>query len=276
MANLPRDLAEQVGKSRTAGGGNYIQHGNYILMIGRWFYQHIQDRCIILESKAIEAEKKIVYEGQNKVEQDPNAPGSDVSSTANFDGDGKLSAPANSRAPVLGLFGFKESEVPDQKVTETLDYVLGDAQPATGMLLGVSTFPKEIRSKKGSYITGLNWFCVDKPGQGLNAADKVKARLDAFKISTDEGLRITREQLAAARAAGAGPSMPTEKAASPSGPSTAAPSLPDAPPSVPAAPPSIPVVDPFAGWTQHPQNPDYFFRGQELKKKAELLAMAGK
>jgi hypothetical protein len=42
-------------------------------------------------------------------------------------------------------------------------------------------------------------------------------------------------------------------------------------------PPTIPVVDPFAGWMPHPNNPPgapdpYFFKGQELKKKSELLA----
>ena len=33
-----------------------------------------------------------------------------------------------------------------------------------------------------------------------------------------------------------------------------------------------PAPDPLAGWTVHPVNPDYCYRGQEVKLKADILA----
>jgi hypothetical protein len=266
MSNLPQDMKEEVGKARVAGGGSYIQHGDYIAMVKKWFYQKTQDRCIILESTVIESHAKTVYHGTEAINQTPNAPGSDFSDVANFDGDGKLSAPANSRAPVLGLFGFKEGDVPDAKVGETLDYCLGDNQPAAGMLIKLSTYPKEIRSRKGSYITGRTWECVNKPGEGLNAPELVKARLDAFKISAEQGVKVATEQMAA-RATGSNTTF------------AAAPSLPAPAPAVaPPVPPSPPTEKPYlVGWTVNPQDPKWFYRlggnGQvEQKLETELAA----
>lgn len=290
MANLPKEMAEEVGKARVAGGGNYVQHGDYVMMIEKWFYQKVQDRCIIQELMPVESRKKVVYEGPKKIEQDPNPPGSTCSVTVNFDGKGKQSAQSNSRAPVLALFGFKDGEIADAAAAMTLRQVCkldeSDAelagqpvQPAAGMLVALSTFTKEVRSRPGEYITGLNWECVSKPGTGVNAPDMVRARLEARKIGPEAAVKLAMEQLAAARATGTAAAMPTVDAAAPA---SAAPALPQqAPPSIPQAAPAIPVIDPFAGWTPHPNNPPgavdpYFFKGQELKKKSELLAAAQK
>lgn len=281
MAHLPKEMADEVGKSRTSGGGNYIQHGNYIFMIDKWFYQKIQDRCIILENATVESKKKVVYEGQKKVEQEPNAVGSTCSATANFDGEGKLSAPSNARAPVLGLFGLKENEVPDAKVSETLSYVCADPTPARGMLLACSTFPKEVRSRKGNYITGLAWECVSKPGEGVNAPDLVKARLEAWARSPEEAIKLAQQHLQAARSTGAVQAAPTEAASqqaeaapTPAAQTQAAPPAPPAPsaPAIPAAPQVDPVEAALAkGWQRHP-TPGWFFLGQVVKSEADIRA----
>lgn len=250
MANLPADMAAEIGKARVAGGGNYIQHGDYVVMYDKWFYQKIQDRCVILEMIVAEAHKKVVMEGDKRVEQDPNPPGSSMSDTANFDGQGKLSAPANSRAPVLGLFGYKENEVPDATVTATLDECLGPNQPARGMLVVLKTFSKEIQSRKGSYITGRNYECISKPGTGINTPDLVKARLDALAQGPEAFLRVVGEQLRTARAngmisvaLGAATSAPAAPAAggSPSAFGGAAPAA------APGAPAPAPTASTFGG-----------------------------
>jgi len=276
MANLPKALAQKVGESRVAGGGNYIQHGDYVMMIKKWHYQQIQDEVIILEVIPIESRKKVVYEGDKKVEIEPNPPGSEASSVANFSSEAKLSAPANSRAPVLGLFGFAENDVPNQKVSETLEYVCSDAQPATGMLIMCSTFPKEIRSKKGSYITGLNWDCVAKPGTGLNSPEMVKARLEALARSPEDLVKVAMEQLSQARAAGGAPQLPTVSTAAPPPPS--APSTQAAPPPpAPSTPPS-PAKNLFEGWTVNPADPQWYYRyvdGKAVQKLGADIA-AGK
>ena len=270
MANLPKEMADEVGKARSAGGGNYIQHGDYILMIDHWWYQKIQDRVIILESYVVESRKKVVFEGDKRVEDEPNTVGSKCSSTSNFDGAGKLSAPANSRAPMLALFNFKESEVPDATASFTLrqcckedesDSELAGTpiQPMRGMLVACSTFPKEIKSNKGTYITGINWECVDKPHEGLNAPDKVKARLDAVKNSPEEMIKVAVSQLASRTGVSTLPA-----------PAVAAPLPP--PPVAPVPPPA----DPLAGWTVNPQSPEHYYRYvngvAEQKSKVDLLA----
>lgn len=264
MANLPKDMAEDAGKARSAGGGNYIQHGDLILMIKKWFYQKIQDRCIITEFLVVDSKKKTVYEGAKAVEQEPNAVGSECSETVNYDGPGKLSAPSNARAVVLGLFGFKEGEVPDQKVSETLSYVCEDKQPAAGMLIAVSTFAKEKRQTRGEFITGRNWICVARPGDGANAPDKVAARLAAVARSPEECVKLALEHLKA------GPGVKFAEADKPS----AAPAIPQVPqvPGIPSAPP----VDPLAGWTVHPDNASFYFKDGVVKSKVDILAAAGR
>lgn len=279
MAELPSDLLEDVGKARVGGGGNYIQHGDYILMINKWFFQKIQDRCIILECLVIEARKKIVYEGSKPVEQEPNKPGSSCSSTANFDSEAKLSAPANSRAPVLGLYGFKEGSVDDAKVKTALSRATSDAQPMHGMLVAVSTFPKEIRSKRGEYITGLDWSCVAVPGTGVNAADKVAARAAALKVSPEKCLEVALAQLSEARANGTGAQLPANDTGSQpiqsTTTTTTAPTSTGGAPEIPGVPgvPELPAAkDPLEGWTVHPNDPSWYYRGKEIKKKDDLIA----
>lgn len=291
LANLPKELADEVGKARTTGGGNYIVHGLYTMMIKKWFYQKSPtgDRCIILEMVPVESAKKVVYHGQEKVEQEPNAVGSECSTVANFDGAGKQSAPGNSRAPVLGLFGFKENEVPDAKVSETLDYCVSDVQPAAGMLLTCSTFPKEIRSRKGEYITGLTWECINRPGEGVNHPTMVKARIEALAAGPEAAAKVAITHLQMTR----GTTTTATATSIPGSPTTTAPAVvapavtttttmiaPSLPPSIPTttAPP-IQVIDPFAGWEPHPDEkgkpePTWFWnRGTNtVKSRADLLA----
>lgn len=276
MADLPDDLLEDVGKARVGGGGNYFVHGDYpIVMIDKWFYQKIQDRCIILETLVIESFKKIVYEGSKKVEEEPNAPGSTASSTANFDGNGAQSAASNSRAPVLGLYGFQENKVPDADIKKALSKALGDGQPMRGMLVAVTTFPKEIRSNKGNYITGLTWSCVAKPGTGINSPELAKARAAARDISAEKCLEVTLAQLKKFRADGALPGSENGKVTE-SGASIdtdAAPGIPDETPDLPEEKPDYLAKYVADGWKPHPKNPEaYYYRGKELKKISDIVA----
>lgn len=277
MAELPDDLLEEVGKSRVGGGGNYIQHGDYTFMVLKWFYQKIQDKCIIVEYLVIESKKKVVMEGKLKVEDEPNAVGSTCSDTANFDGEGKLSAPANSRAPVLGIYGFKEGSVEDAKVKKALARACSDAQPMAGMLIACSTFSKEKRTKKGEYITGRNYSCVAVPGQGVNSEEMAKARVAAYKSGSDAAVKLAVEQLKAARASGGAAAMVASDEPKSTASDLGADSIPDLEDETPDLPEEKPA-DPLAGWTLHPKpgNKDaadpWYFRGKEVKKKSVLVA----
>ena len=274
MPQLPQEYADEIGKARTSGGGNYIQHGDYTLMILEWFYQQLQDRSIVCKLLVIEAKKKQVIENGKPKDEDPNEIGSDVSEVANLDGAGKLSAKGNSRAVALGLFGFKEGDVNDKTIGDTMMYVCRDNTPAAGMLLTCSTFPKEKRSKPGEFITGRNWGCIQPPPptgpeDGINGTAAVEARLRALKNDSLSAVRLAVEQLQQFRSgapitafgASAGSTLITPPSL---------PSLPSAP-ALPPAPP-LPKRDPFAGWQQHPQNASYWWNPAtgEVKLEADL------
>lgn len=259
MASLPRDLAEGAGKARPGGGGVYLRYGSGTLLIKKWFYQKLTDRCIITEFLVIESKAKVVMEGEKKVEQEPNAPASECSYTVNYDGLGKLSADGNSRDLVIGIFGMDKA--PDNVIADTLTEVCDDKQPAAGMLLRFDTYPKKIVSKPGEFMCMPKWSCVDKPGTGVNSIANAKARL---ACKTPEAT----VELALKHLHGAS-STPADTSASNTAPPDDAPGLPDeSPPDIEAPPPP----DPLEGWTQHPKNPEFYYKGKEVKKKADILA----
>lgn len=287
MANIPSDMMAEIDKARVGGGGNFINHGDYVVMSDKHFFQKIQDRCIIFEMIVVEARPKVVYEGDKKVEQEPNVAGSTMSDTSNFDGDGKLSAPANSRAPVLGLFDLKENDAAQAaKVSETLNYCTSDAQPARGMLLCLSTYPKKIRTPKPGgplYITGREYKCLDKPNTGANTPDKVKARLDALARGPEEFLHIAQQHVAESRAAAtsapAANGAPALGLVPPLVSQTAPAPLPVAPPPIPVIP-ALPIAAAVPwyvadGWKVHPQDPRYYYKAGEnpaARLESDLIA----
>lgn len=297
MAGLPKDMAEEVGKSSSTGGGNYIRHGNFTFMIKKWFFllSPTKERCIIVELFVIDSVAKTVYHDQVAINEVPNAIGSDCSEVANFDGKGKQSAPGNARAVVLGLFGLVEGSVTPELVQSTLDHVCNDNSPAAGMLIRCSTFPKEKRQTPGEWITGRNWECVADPRDpnGINGAAAIASRLNAFKTNPASAVNVARQQLGLApvavtvQAPAPQAAAPAVNSAAPAAnlfavptPAASAPQLPAqgfSPPPLPApaaaAPPPFtppPAADPLAGWTAYPGQPGYFFKGQDVKSEAQI------
>jgi len=178
MGKMPKEVRDRIAKARATAGGNNIRHGEYVLMIMRSTYDKMNSgQCHINEFVVHEAKKNVVAEGEKTVDVEPNPVGSSCSYVINYDGKGKLSADGNSKALVLGLFGMKEGEVDDALVADTLGDFTDDSQPAKGMLVKCSTYAKEVRSKPGKFITGLNWSCADKPGEGVNSPEQCAARL---------------------------------------------------------------------------------------------------
>ena len=263
MANLPPNIAKQVADARVTGGGTYIEHGDYDLMVTKWEYQELQDKVMVHEFLVINAKSKKVKEGEKHYDSEPNPVDSICSYAVNFDGAGKLSAAGNVRAVVLGLFGFKENEVKGEVVQQTL----GDCcdGKANGMILRCSTYPKEIKSNKGNFITGMNWECYMQPGHGANRLDLAAERMRVLKEKGAEAAAaLARQHM------GSAPEQPT------------APSIPAPTPAPVAAPPPPPPAPPPAvekpwliGWTPHPQNPAYFYKGAEVKTEEDIRRAAG-
>lgn len=181
MGKMPKEVRDRIAKARATAGGINIRHGEYILMILRSTYEKMNSgQCHINEFVVHESKKILVVEGEKTIDVEPNQPGSSCSYVINYDGKGKLSADGNSKAIVLGLFGMKEGEVDDALVSDTLGDFTDDAQPAKGMLVKCTTYPKEVRSKPGKFITGLNWECVAKPGEGVNSPEECAKRIEAY------------------------------------------------------------------------------------------------
>lgn len=190
MGQMPQAVRDRIAKSRATAGGNNIKHGEYLLMFWKSTYEKMNSgHCHINEFITWTSKKVLVQEGDNVREVEPNQPMSPCSYVINYDGKGKQSADGNSKALVLGLFGLREDEVADELVAETLGNLTDDTQPAKGMLIKLTTYPKEIRSRPGNFITGMRWECVDKPGTGENSPEKVAERLahyDAISKSKQE------------------------------------------------------------------------------------------
>jgi hypothetical protein len=178
---MPQNVRDRIAKAKASSGGNNIRYGEYILMYWKSSYDKMNSGwCHINEFIVTEATKITVMEGEKKVEVEPNQVGTQCSYVINYDGKGKLSADGNSKALVLGLFGFTEGDVEDTKVSETLADLTADSQPAKGMVIKLSTYPKEVRSRPGNFITGMKWECVSKPGEGQNTPEAIQARLEQY------------------------------------------------------------------------------------------------
>lgn len=297
MANLPKYIKDEMADANDSGGGTYIQHGDYIMCFTKTHFFEVsrpgfESANIIHNLVPIESHKKTVYENGKPLAQEPSPVGEETSYAIDFKGKAKVVAGKNSRAVAIGLFDLPKNDKSAQ-VEEAVDRMCGPDQPAAFMLVKLSTFAKEVRSRPGEYITGLDWQNLSVPGpSGLNSRPLVAARAAAFKTGGGvELVRVTLAQLAEFRAAGGvtafaapvtdddgvstAPAPTPAPTVAPSAPAAAAPALP--PPAPPAAPPpAIPVIDPFAGWTVHPADPNFYYRGTELKAKAELLAAVGK
>jgi len=184
MGQMPQSVRDRIAKSRASNGGNNIRHGEYILMFWKSSYEKMfTGMCHINEFVVAAAKKIAVQEGDTSKDIEPNSPGTTCSYVINYDGKGKQSADGNSKALVIGLFGLVEGENSDEEVSETLGDLTADNQPARGMLIKVSTYPKEVRSRPGNFITGLKWECVDKPGQGENTPEKCAERIAEYETS---------------------------------------------------------------------------------------------
>lgn len=184
MGQMPEIVRQRIAKSRANAGGNNIRYGEYVLMYWKSSYDRMNSgNCHINEYVVVQAKKIVVVEGDKQKEVEPNQVGTMCSYVINYDGKGKLSADGNSKSIVLGLFGMEEKPDDAQQIAE-LDQALADltsdAQPAKGMLLKLETYPKEVRSRPGNYITGMKWSCVDRPGTGENTVEKAAARIAEF------------------------------------------------------------------------------------------------
>lgn len=191
MSAISKKLAQKVGAASVSGGGINIRHGKYLLMIKKVSVdKKFSGECFIMEMQVIEAEKIEVDEGGVAKNVEPNKAGSDCSYVVNFDGKGKASAPGNVKQILCAVFNVSEDQLTPEEFEGTFEDVVLDradpehpdkeVNPLRGWLIRCGTYPKEVRSEKGRFITGIKWECASPPGEGLNAPEEIAKRRKAL------------------------------------------------------------------------------------------------
>ncbi len=321
--DVSAEVAGLISNAKVFGSSDNIRHGKYKMLITRIHAQKVdtdkgKHRMAFVEMTPLESKPNPQVEGDRvdyvsaqqpgvgPLKDDgnkPNAVGSKCALKVDFDGAGALSAGANIKAFVLGLFGKRDGEIPDTEVNQTWvdlartkDVKVGDplgvdpntqqviyaktakrANPACGMIVYCETITKKkkVPNDKGMYITKMIWSCGTSPvGLGENTPELVEKRrleIEAQRAEEDEEDGT--------------PSVPSQTATAPaSSPYTQAAQSPAPPPPAPPAPaaPSVPSVwMPPAPWQPHPTTPvdaqgtRWFFDGaSQVKSEAQLRAGA--
>ena len=320
MADVSADIAGFITEAKVLGSSDNIRHGKYKMLIKRIFADIVETdkgkhKFAFVEMTPIESAPNPQVEGDRVDYVGPAAPGtgplkddgtkpnlvgSNCALKVDFDGAGSMSAGANIKAFILGLFGKKDGEVPGPVIdatwrdlarqkavkageivgfdTTTNQPVKADkdkvANPACGMVIMCTTVTKKKRTPndKGMYITKLVWSPVpgsiprmgETPGSGENADDLVAKR---------------RAEIEANMIAGAAADDDEEETVTP--PPAAAPvgaAPPPPAPSPPAAPPPPAPFTPPAPWRLHPTaqgnapdgTPWYWDGGQGVKSLKTL------
>lgn len=275
MAGLPKELADEIGKSPDAGGsGVYYEHGDYPLVyIKSWYYKGppvSQSRIIVLETVPIIAKAKQVKEKEKSYTSTPNPVGSTVSTVFNFDAtyhkEAKRIELSKSRMPVKALYGDSGKNVADSVISQRLSEITDEKAPMVGMVMALSTAPHE--KGDGGFLVNLNWEHVAAPGAGMNAPDKVAARRAAYATSPEQMVKVALEQY------GASSNGASTTSATSTETKTATPPAVDGPPEIPGdAPPELPAVkDPLEGWKPHPKDAAYVWKGKVVAKKEDVIA----
>lgn len=181
---LSAEIKKRLADAKVTGGGSNINHGRYIFMIKKWWfeqgYKGLADKHELVVMKA---EKITVMEGDKKVEVEPNPVGSTCSAVYNYDGKAKVMAPINTKKFLFGLLGIEEKDITPDDANATLeecindDSKVGPVNPCRGMLIACETYPIYTKESK-QWIVGTKWECVSPPGEGENTDEKAKARFE--------------------------------------------------------------------------------------------------
>lgn len=210
---LSAKMAKMIAQARPTGGGIVITDGIYVLEIVRMIIDaKFSGTCFIVELIVVTSTPNFTDEKGNVVA--PNKAGTTCSYVVNLDKN--LNAAGNCKAFVLALLGLKEDELtydddkfnegglpgdngkmlPDRwvqvqkgapmsddhrmiDIMKTVADLVGEDQPARGMLIGDTTFRKEIKgiqnpANKGKPFTGHNWQTIEQTDDEIAARRKLQ------------------------------------------------------------------------------------------------------
>lgn len=236
MAFLPKGWGTEVANAEATVTRTRMVDGEYVMLHKACTGEKTKKGEAIIIAHRI-IESKPIKEGVA-----PLPPGTEWGYFLPKYGDAAVMALPNMKAYALGLLGVDPAKVSKEELAATIDAIGDERQSARGMLIRGTTFHST--KEDGGDFLGMNWL----PYHGenvLGAPSVLKRRAD---LDAEKGGSV---------------------------PGSAQPPAIIAPPPIVTAPP-IAVVDPFLGWTQHPQSAEHMYRGTEVKTKKELLAMAGR
>lgn len=252
MAFLPEGMADDIANADVFARGERARDGEYVFLHVACTYEKTRrGPALIIEHEVVEAKKVLP-------DVEPNPVGSKVTYFMPDYGDAAVMLQPNMKNYVCGLAGHDPKSVDKGIIKELIKKVGGPEQIGRGMLIKATTFHTEKRND-GEDFMGFNWYPM--PGQNVPNAPDV----------------LTRRAALDAKKAGQRPSNGAQAAAQPpQAPSAAAPSIPTAP-AIPTAPSLPAAIDPVQvllsqGWAVHPGDANYLWKGQEVKKKEDLIA----
>ena len=165
-------IFKKIATSRASKGGNHIKDGKYRFLVKKVLQEKKEDgEMFIVELQVVTSENvpgqfekagKPVWPGiEGAVEVKANPVGSSPSYVLNLDSN--KSAGNNAKAFVLALYDGEDFDEEDEEAVadfvETVDELVGEMQPARGMLIDDETFRKKIKGGKnaGEPFVGHNW-----------------------------------------------------------------------------------------------------------------------
>ena len=193
---VPDSIKKKLAETTSKGGGAFLGYGMYLLMVKKWFffqgYEGISD---IHEFVILRAEKKIVQEGDKKVDREPNPVGSLASHVIAYHGNSKTMAEQKTTEFFLALFGITDDEISGDDKVKTIDECTGETQPCKGMIIGCDIYPKEKRNTKGEWLALPNFMHIAKPNApGENSAEAAVKRWAEYEVRMRQGAPVAAAQ----------------------------------------------------------------------------------
>ena len=171
---MNRSIFAKIAAAKASSKGDYIKGGRgqaVVLMCQGKETGANSVPTFIAEVKILTSEQKLDQMFEGKQTQAP-ATGSVYGWVQQFD---KKPAEGATKAFILKLLGFQESEVTGDEFIQTMEQLVGSAQPARGMLINFDTYEHTTKDKRKMML--VRWDHVVE-GNDKDSIAKRRAELD--------------------------------------------------------------------------------------------------
>jgi hypothetical protein len=183
---MDRAIFDLIGNAKSTAGGNYIRDGKGRLIIDRIALENKTGGAFFIAEFVVEKSEKVPVTSllnNQKLEIEPNGPGTSCSVVTPINNPKIKSGPGNAKAFILSLLGYTEDQVSTDQFRETMTQLVGKDQPAKGMVLDYETYRKLTRDAPVKELVLPRWTHV-APEAGNSAAEIAKRRAELEKRSS--------------------------------------------------------------------------------------------